>query len=142
VGSSFIPITGYVLWYREHIPDQTIDSIPNKTMEINDTMSGLIEELQVYTQYDIRVAAVNNAGIGVYSPQMIVRTAEGRKYPSIHPSIYYHPSIHLLSVIQPFIYYQSSSHSFIISHPAIIVVTAKSYSFRFRFNSSIYMLFR
>lgn len=77
-GSSLVPITGYMVWYREHLPSPS--SAANITIQINDSMSCLIEGLKEYTEYDIRVAALNRAGVGVYSTQMVVRTAEGREY--------------------------------------------------------------
>ncbi|KAK3728134.1 hypothetical protein QZH41_019448, partial [Actinostola sp. cb2023] len=71
-GSSNSPISGYAVMYRLYNQSQ-----PNNTIMINDTRYLRLDGLTPYTMYEVRVAGVNRAGVGVFSPPFVVRTAEG-----------------------------------------------------------------
>lgn len=70
-------LIGYIVRYKlagyaEHTPWYT-HNVTNPAQ-----MSCLLEDLIVWQNYQIQVAAYNEMGVGVYSPSIFVRTKEGR----------------------------------------------------------------
>src|SRR5699024_9365142 len=58
--------------YAEHTPWYTYN-VTNPAQ-----MSCLLEDLIVWQNYQIQVAAYNEMGVGAYSPSIFVRTKEGK----------------------------------------------------------------
>src|SRR5699024_2794265 len=70
-------LMGYMVRYKlagyaEHTPWYTYN-VTNPAQ-----MSCLLEDLIVWQNYQIQVAAYNEMGVGAYSPSLYVRTKEGR----------------------------------------------------------------
>ncbi|GAB1600757.1 protein sidekick-1 isoform X2 [Argonauta hians] len=69
------PLTGYVIIYK---PQNYADAFGQKENTSVETQSKIITGLVTFTHYDIKIAAANAKGIGVFSNSIIVLTEEGR----------------------------------------------------------------
>ncbi|KAB1269982.1 Phosphatidylinositol phosphatase PTPRQ, partial [Camelus dromedarius] len=89
-------ITSYVVKYKEVCP--WMQAAYTRVRAKADSLEVLLTNLTPGTTYEIKVAAENSAGIGVFSDPFLFQTAEsGKCYSKFHNNVFSSPSIPLPS---------------------------------------------